>query len=67
MTTDRFLAACDVVQADHPAVRARATRLRARHPGDTAFARAAVLAALGAATNVLALRTTGLPADLARP
>ncbi|GGM46670.1 transglutaminase family protein [Dactylosporangium sucinum] len=41
MVIDPFLAADDVVQADHPAVRAAAARLRGRHPDDVGFSRAA--------------------------
>ncbi|GAA4255074.1 transglutaminase-like domain-containing protein [Dactylosporangium darangshiense] len=41
MSSDPFLAAGDVVQADHPAVRAVAAELRVRHRDDTEFARAA--------------------------
>ncbi|MEV6929794.1 transglutaminase family protein [Dactylosporangium sp. NPDC051485] len=41
MPADPYLAADDVVQSDHPAVRAAAARLRAGHPGDAGFARAA--------------------------
>ncbi|WP_238010467.1 hypothetical protein KZZ52_25090 [Dactylosporangium sp. AC04546] len=48
MTLAPYLAAGDVVQADHPAVHATASALRTT-------------------TNVLALRTAGLPAELARP
>lgn len=40
MTADPFLAADEVVQTDHPAVRAAAARLRDRH-ADAGFARAA--------------------------
>ncbi|MET7423258.1 transglutaminase family protein [Dactylosporangium sp. NPDC005555] len=36
-----FLAADDVVQADHPGIRAAAGGLRGRHPDDAGFARAA--------------------------
>ncbi|HTJ38110.1 MAG TPA: transglutaminase family protein [Dactylosporangium sp.] len=41
MSSDPFLAAGDVVQADHPAVRAVAAELRGRHRGDAEFARVA--------------------------
>jgi transglutaminase-like putative cysteine protease len=41
MAPDPYLAADDVVQADHPAVRAAAAGLRERHPGDAGFAKAA--------------------------
>lgn len=41
MAADPFLAADEVVQADHPAVRAAATRLRDRHADDAGFSRAA--------------------------
>jgi transglutaminase-like putative cysteine protease len=39
--TDPFLAADEIVQSDHPAVRAAAAKLRAGRPDDAAFAEAA--------------------------
>ncbi|MFI5914162.1 transglutaminase family protein [Dactylosporangium sp. NPDC051541] len=41
MVSDPYLAADEVVQADHPAIRAAAAGLRTRHAGDVEFARAA--------------------------
>ncbi|GAA3233516.1 transglutaminase family protein [Dactylosporangium siamense] len=41
MAVEAFLSAGDVVQADHPAVRAAAARLRERHAGDAGFSQAA--------------------------
>ncbi|GAB3834267.1 transglutaminase family protein [Dactylosporangium cerinum] len=41
MAVEAFLSAGDVVQADHPAVRASAARLRERHAGDAGFSQAA--------------------------